>query len=183
MDRPRCAAFLAMSLDGFIARPDGRFDWLDRYQTPGQDHGFAAFFAAIDTMLLGRATWEVVLGFPEWPYAGKRVAVLTHRPAGARHGEILLAGAPGEALERLASEGARRVYVDGGAVVSQVLAAGLLDELTVTVVPVVLGTGIRLFQGAPPERWLRLAGSQAYPSGLVQLRYEAGATPAPPGSP
>jgi len=74
-------------------------------------------------------------------------------------------------LARLAAEGVGRVYVDGGAVVSQFLAAGLLDELTVAVLPVVLGAGIRLFKETGPERWLELKGSRSWPSGLVQLRY------------
>jgi len=168
MALPSCAAFLAVSLDGFIARPDGGLDWLEPFQA---EHGYQAFFRSVDWVLIGRATWEVVVAFPEWPFAGKRVAVLTHRPLEARHGETAISGPPAEALARLEAEGARRVYVDGGAVVSQFLAAGLLDELTVNVVPIVLGEGLRLFQGVLPERRLSLASSQAYPSGLVQLRY------------
>jgi dihydrofolate reductase len=174
MPRPRTAAYLAMSLDGYIARPDGKLDWLDRMHVPDVDYGFAAFFAGIDTLLVGRATWEVVLGFPEWPYAGKRVAVLTRRPAEPQQGELVLAGPPADVLRRLEEAGARSVYVDGGAVVSQFLAAGLLDELTVSVVPVVLGAGIRLFQGAGPERWLTLRETRAWPSGLVRLEYGFG---------
>lgn len=171
MNRPVTAAFLAMSLDGFIARPDGRYDFLDPFH--GEDHGFEPFFAGVDALLLGRATWEVVAGLGDWPYGRKRVAVLTHRPLPARHGERALSGAPVDALARLAAEGVRRVYVDGGSVVSQVLAAGLLDELTVSVVPLVLGEGIRLFQSPLPERRLALAGCQPYRNGLVQLRYRA----------
>jgi dihydrofolate reductase len=168
MDRPRCAAFLAVSLDGFIARPDGGLDWLEPFEG---EHGYTAFIAGVDTILMGRATWEVVAGFPEWPFAGKRVAVLTHRPLAAAHGELALAGTPAAALEALAAAGARSVYVDGGAVVSQFLAAGLLDELTVNLIPTVLGSGIPLFQGALPERRLALQSSRAWPSGLVQSRY------------
>src|SRR5512136_324247 len=163
-----CAAFLAVSLDGFIARPDGRFDWLEPFQ---EEHGYQAFFRSVDSLLVGRATWEVVAAFPEWPWVGKRVAVLTHRPLEARHGEAALSGAPAAVLARLEAEGARRVYVDGGAVVSQFLAAGLLEEFAVNLVPIVLGEGLRLFQGILPERRLALVSSQAYPSGLVQLRY------------
>lgn len=153
MAHPRCAAFLAVSLDGFIARPDGGLDWLTPFQG---EHGYQAFFSAVDTLLVGRATWEVVQGFPEWPFAGKRVAVLTHRPLEAGHGELTLEGAPDAVLARLAAAGAGSVYVDGGAVVSQFLAAGLLDELTVNLIPVVLGDGLRLFQGVLPERRLSL---------------------------
>jgi dihydrofolate reductase len=170
MALPRCAGFLAVSLDGFIARRDGGLDWLDPFRA---EHGYRDFFGTVDWVLAGRGTWETARAFPEWPWAGKRVAVLTHRPLPARHHELVLSGAPGEALARLRVEGARKVYVDGGAVLSQFLAADLLDELTVNLVPVVLGGGIRLFQGDLPERRLSLESSRAYPSGLVQIRYGA----------
>ncbi len=173
MARPRTAAFLGMSLDGFIAGPKGELDWLERQGGPPEELGFAPFLAEVDLVLMGRATWEIVRAFPAWPYGEKPVAVLTHRPAAGAHGERFLSGAPGELLGRLESEGVRRVYVDGGAVVSQFLAAGLLDELTTSVLPVVLGAGIRLFQETGPERWLVLQEHRAWPSGLVQLRYAA----------
>jgi dihydrofolate reductase len=175
MPGPRCVAFLAVSLDGFIARPDGGLDWLTPFQG---EHGYTAFFATVDTLLVGRATWEVVAGFPAWPWDGKRVAVLTHRPLPARHGEVALSGTPAEVVAVLAEAGARAIYVDGGAVVSQFLAAGLLDELTLNLVPVVLGEGIPLFQGHVGERRLALVSSRAFPSGLVQLGYRPGTPPA-----
>ena len=173
MSRPRTAAFLGVSLDGYFAGPKDELDWLDRQGGPPEDHGFTPFMASVDLLLMGRRTWEVVQAFPSWPYGEKPVAVLSHRPGVARHGERFLSGPPGEVLGRLEADGARRVYVDGGAVVSQFLAAGLLDELTVSVLPVVLGGGIRLFQETGPERWLTLREHRAWPSGLVQLRYEA----------
>jgi dihydrofolate reductase len=175
MTRPRTAAFLGMSLDGFIAGPNGELDWLGRQGGPPEDHGFEPFLAGVDLVLMGRATWEVVQAFPSWPYGAQPVAVLSHRPGAARHGERFLSGTPAEVLGALGAGGARRIYVDGGAVVSQFLAGGLLDELTVSVLPVVLGAGIRLFQETGPERWLALRESRAWPSGLVQLRYEAAA--------
>lgn len=179
MARPRTAAFLGTSLDGFIAGPNGELDWLGRQGGPPEDQGFDRFLASVDLVLMGRSTWEVVQAFPSWPYGEKPVAVLSHRAGGARHGERFLEGAPAAVLERLEREGLRRVYVDGGAVVSQFLAAGLLDELTVSILPVVLGAGIRLFQSTGPERWLTLRGQRAWPSGLVQLRYAATAAPDP----
>ncbi len=179
MPRPRTAAFLGMSLDGFIAGPQGELDWLGRQGGPPEDLGFETFLAGVDLVLMGRATWDVVRAFPTWPYGEKPVIVLSHRPGVALHGERFLAGAPAEVLARLEAEGVRRAYVDGGAVVSQFLAAGLLDELTTSVLPVVLGAGIRLFQETGPERWLQLLEHRAWPSGLVQLRYVAGGLGAP----
>ncbi len=131
----------------------------------------AAFLGGIDTVLVGRATYDLVLTFAEWPYVGKRVVVLTHRPPAPRHGESFVAGDPAAVLSGLAAAGSRCVYVDGGDVVSQWLAADLIDEITVTVVPRVLGAGRRLFRGELPERRLALVASRAHPSGLVRLTY------------
>jgi dihydrofolate reductase len=175
MDRPRCSAFLAASLDGFIARPDGGLDWLGSFEASGEDYGFAEFFSSVDTLVVGRATYDVVLGFAGWPYAGKRVVVLTHRPPAPRHGETFAAGTPEGIVASLGAAGARRAYVDGGATVSAFLRAGLLDDLTLSVIPVVLGDGIRLFQPPLPERTLALRDVRAFPSGLVRLRYDAAA--------
>ncbi len=171
MTRPRCSAFLAASLDGFIARRDGSLDWLRVVEAPGEDYGFAAFLGGVDALLLGRATWEVARAFDPWPYAGKRVAVLSHRGGDPRHGETFHADDPAAVLDALGAEGVGHVYADGGSVVSQLLAAGRIDALTASIVPVVLGEGIRLFQGRLPERRLVLESARPFPSGLVQLRY------------
>lgn len=169
---PRCSVFIATSLDGFIARRDGSFDWLRIVEEAGEDYGFAAFYAGVDALLFGRATWDVACGLPDWPYAGKRVAVMSARPREGRHGETFHAGDPAAALDLLGREGLRHVYADGGSVVSQLLAADRVDALTVSVIPLVLGDGIRLFQGTLPERRLALRSARSYRSGLVQLRYD-----------
>ena len=143
----RCSAFLAMSLDGFIARPDGRLDWLAPFEA--EDHGYQPFFDAIEAIVVGRRTYDTVLGFEHWPYSGKRCFVLTHRRVPARHGEEFLAGTPPEIVAQVARTGVRRVYVDGGSVVSAFLAAGLLDDLTVSIIPVVLGGGDPALPGRP----------------------------------
>lgn len=85
MERPRCSVFIATSADGYIARKTGAIDWLDRVQGP--DYGYAAFFASVDTLVMGSATYDTMLGFGDWPYAGKRVIVLTHRPTTPRRDE------------------------------------------------------------------------------------------------
>jgi dihydrofolate reductase len=148
MPRPRCSAFLAASLDGFIAGPRGELEWLRAVEAPGEDYGFAAFFGSVDALLVGRATWEVAGGFDRWPYEGKRVAVMAHAPREARHGETFHRGDPAEVL-----------------------------ALTLSVIPVVLGDGIRLFQGPLPERPLALVSARPFPSGLVQLVYRRAPRP------
>lgn len=165
--RPRCSVFIATSADGYIARPNGAIDWLDRVQGP--DYGYAAFFASVDTLVMGRATYDTMLGFGDWPYAGKRVIVLTHRPATPRRDEVFTSATPLELLAQLPDT--RRIYVDGGAVIRQFLAANLIDDLTLSIVPTVLGDGLRLFAGGEGEHALALDSTQAWPTGLVQLRY------------
>jgi dihydrofolate reductase len=182
--RPRCSVFIASSLDGYIARPDGGLDWLSIVERAGEDYGYRQFFDSVDAVVMGRRTYDTVLGFDAWPYVGKRCIVLTHAPPPAlRHDEAFATGAPAPLLERLAGEGVRRVYVDGGAVIRQFLAAGLVDDLTLSIIPVLLGGGIRLFDGdavaatspGSADRPLRLADARSFDSGLVQLRYQLGA--------
>jgi dihydrofolate reductase len=175
--RPKCSVFIAKSLDGFIARRDGALDWLGAFQSPDEDYGYARFAASVDTLVMGRKTYEVVLGFGAnaWPYAGKRVVVLTHRPLDPKHGEEPYAGDIPTLLERLAREGAKRVYVDGGDVVQQFLAARAIDDLTISVIPVLLGDGVPLFGKTTGDVGLELVESRAFPSGLVQLEYRPAA--------
>jgi dihydrofolate reductase len=160
-----CSVFIATSLDGFIARTDGSIDWLEAVQVEGEDYGYATFFASVDVVVMGKNTWQTVLGFDEWPYAGKRVIVLTHTPGAAKHGEVFFSGDVRELdLEH------QHVYVDGGDVIRQFLATGLVDQLTVSLIPVVLGTGRALFAGGVEQK-LQLVDTTAFASGLVQLRY------------
>ena len=167
-----CSVFIAVSLDGFIARTDGSVDWLSLVEAPGEDYGYQRFFDSIDTLVIGRSTYQLALGFEPWPYQGKRCVVLTHTQSSARHAEEFFAGDVCALATRLAAEGAQRVYVDGGAVIQQFLAAGLLSELTLSVIPLLLGAGIPLF-GSSTARDLKLEllAAQSFPSGLVQLRY------------
>lgn len=170
--RPRCSVYVAVSVDGYIARPGGGIDWLSIVELEGEDYGYKVFLDSIDVLVVGRKTYDVALGFAGWPYVGKRCVVLTHRPPlASRHGEEFFAGVPRAVVERLAREGARRVYVDGGAVIQQFLSARLIDDLTLSVVPVVLGGGVRLFADDAAERRLILDDAKSWPSGLAQLRY------------
>jgi dihydrofolate reductase len=168
--RPRCSVFIAVSLDGFIARPDGSLDWLAVVEQKGEDYGYQRFADSVDVLVVGRKTYETALGFDGWPYSGKRCIVVTHRPSEARHGEEFFAGEPRALVERLAREGAGRVYVDGGQIIQQFLAANLIDDLTLSVIPVLLGDGIPLFARGP-ERRLVLEETRSWPTGLTQLHY------------
>ena len=170
-NRPRCSVFIATSLDGYIARRDGGIDWLHSVDMPGENYGYQAFFDSVDALVLGRKSYDVVLGFPEWTYPGKRCVVLTHRPAESLHGEEFYSGDVKALVQQLGDSGVRRIYVDGGEVIRQFLKAGFIDDMTISVIPVLLGDGIRLFVGGEPEQRLKLESSQSWESGLAQLRY------------
>lgn len=174
MTRPQISVYVGASLDGYIARPDGGLDFLDSVSTEGEDHGYDAFYASCDVLVMGRETLEVVLQFPQWPFPGKRVIVCTHRPIGKRHDEETYAGPLGPLFDKLGAEGVKRVYLDGGATIRGALADGLVDDITVTTVPVLIGSGLPLFGGpVKPERW-RLSASKAFPSGMVQSTWVRG---------
>jgi dihydrofolate reductase len=167
----QCSVFIAVSLDGFIARSDGSIDWLALVEREGEDYGYRNFLASVDTLVVGRSTYNLALGFEPWPYAGKRCVVLTHAPPAPRHDEEFYSGSPRELCAKLAAQGARRVYVDGGAVIQQFLTANLITDLTLSVIPVLLGEGIRLFGTTAGDLPLELLASHRFDSGLVQLKY------------
>ena len=171
MPRPVVCVYIAVSFDGFIARDDGGLDWLDAMQVRGEDCGYADFYATIDAVVLGRATYDKVLTFGEWPFTGRRVVVLTHRVLDAKNGERTHSGALGALLRSLEEDGAQGVYLDGGQGIRQGLSKDLVDELTLLTVPDMLGTGRPLLEcGLPASDWA-LDATRGYASGLVQSRY------------
>lgn len=170
--RPRVCAFLALSLDGFIAGENGALDWLAPYNGDSQDEtGYSALMASADVLLMGRNTFDAVLSFPDWIYGDKPLVVLTHRPAEPRANVSFRQGELAQVLEALWQEGVRHLYLDGGEVVRQGLQAGLVDELTLFWVPVVLGKGTSLFGGEPLPGRLIPVSSTVLASGLVRVNY------------
>lgn len=171
--RPRVSVYIAVSLDGFIAEEGGGLGFLERVQGDGSgDYGYAAFLATVDALVVGRTTYDQVLGFGAWPFAGKTVVVLTHRPLAPAHGERAHAGALAPLLAGLAGEGCLRVYLDGGVAVRAGLVEDVVDELTMSTVPLLLGRGVPLFGPEVPRRDFAPVGVQMFASGLVQARYE-----------
>ena len=169
--RPRVSAFLALSLDGFIAGEGNDLAWLDPYNGDSQEEtGYSALMASTDLLLMGRNSYDIVRTFPEWPYGDKPVVVLTHRPAEPRPHVSFRQGALAQVLGELWQEGARHIYLDGGEVVGQGLQAGLGGELTLIRVPDTLGRGVSLFAGTLPGR-LTPVSSVVLPSGLVRVVY------------
>jgi dihydrofolate reductase len=149
----KVSVFIATSLDGFIARNDGGLDWLDEANAivpDGEDCGFQVFMDSVDTLIMGRKTYEKILSFGEWPYGETPVVVLSRNPISfppnvpdsVTHSSERLR----DLLKRLSDEEVEHVYVDGGITIQRFLAEALIDEITVTVIPVILGG--TLFQRA-----------------------------------
>ena len=169
------SVFVGTSVDGFIARRNGDFDFL--LEGGGEPHGYNEFLASVDTIVIGRKTFETVLTLKAWPYVDKRVVVLSSRPvdlSAAAGGVEQMAGPPTEIVSQLAASGARHVYVDGGVTIQGFLRAGLIQRLVITRVPVLIGDGIPLFGTLPRDVRLRHVATQQYPSGLVQSEYHVG---------
>jgi dihydrofolate reductase len=182
----RTQYYAAASLDGFIAEADDTLDWLTKYdgsyEGPGAEPmkgDYDRFYEGVGALIMGSATYEWVLAHLDtWPYAGKPTWVLSSRELPQPPGDdvdvsIVDAEVPAIHDEMMAAAGERSLWVVGGGnVASQFADAGLLDELIVTVVPVVLGIGKPLFDHRLPGGPMQLAGARAFDTGMAELRYE-----------
>jgi dihydrofolate reductase len=168
--------FIATSVDGFIARPDGDIAWLENAAIASENHGFAQFMDSVDGLVMGRSTFEKVLAFESWPYQ-KPVVVLSKsllldRVPPQLLGKVQISTDVPEALmESLHRRGWKRVYVDGGQLIQSFLAAGLIEDLIITRIPILLGSGRPLFGPLPNDVRLDHVETTAFPSGLVQSKY------------
>jgi len=172
----KTSVFVGVSVDGFLARANGELDFLDAGGS--EPHGYEEFIASVDTIVIGRKTFEIVMGFDAWPYGERRVVILSSQPvdlaaASARGGRVEhMSGLPADIASRLSTTGARHVYVDGGVTIQGFLRAGLVQRLVVSRVPVLIGSGIPLFGDLPKDVVLRHVPTRAFPGGLVQSEYE-----------
>jgi dihydrofolate reductase len=172
----KLSVFCGVSVDGFLARPNGALDFLN---AGGQEpHGFEEFFASVDVLVIGRKTYEVVLGFGGWAYGKKPVVVLSSNPLDfSPVPEAVveqMSGEPLEIVEHLRARGFQHAYIDGGITIQRFLAAGLIHRLIVTRVPILIGTGIPLFGALPRDILLKHIATHTYKGGLVQTEYELG---------
>jgi dihydrofolate reductase len=179
----KASVFIATSLDGFIARANGDLDWLTGAESPTteQDYGYQEFMDTVDTIVLGRNTFELVLTFDTWPYGGKKVVVLSSKhsalPPHLVDSVEWLSLSPQRLVERLAAQGATHLYVDGGKTIQGFLNAGLIDELIITRVPVLIGTGVPLFGPLDHDVRLTHTATQQFENGFVQSKYRVAGIP------
>ncbi len=176
-DRAKGYVFMAMSLDGFVARKDNDLSWLMKYDTKGEDQGYDGFVEKIEVMIMGSGTFKKVLGFEAWPYK-KPVMVMSHSmtnddiPENLRPTVQVTSAAPNVLMEELFAKGLKRVYVDGGLVVQSFLRAGLVEEITLTIIPLLIGDGKRLFGEINEDIDLELLDSKKLNCGFVQNHYK-----------
>jgi dihydrofolate reductase len=167
----KASVFIATSVDGFIARKDGAIDWLPEDAEP---HGYDEFMATIDAIVMGRNTFETVLGFGAWPFKTP-VIVLSSRaselvaPEGASCD--MMSGTPEEIVARLDERGLKHLYIDGGVTIQRFLEAGLIQRMIITRIPVLLGSGIPLFGPLSRDVKLDHVATRTYRGGLVQSEY------------
>jgi dihydrofolate reductase len=175
----KTSVFVGVSVDGFIARANGELDFLDA--GGDEPHGYEEFIATVDTIVMGRKTFETVLGFGGWPYGEKPAVVLSSQPlelstAASRGGRVeQMTGPPADIAATLSGRGAQHVYLDGGLTIQGFLQAGLVTRLIITRVPVLIGSGIPLFGTLLRDVPLRHVATKAFPGGLVQTEYEVSA--------
>jgi dihydrofolate reductase len=170
---PEVIYYVASSLDAFIGPPDGGVEWLSPFEGGSEDYGYATFYDSVDSVLLGRKTYEQSLTFGQWPYQGKRCWVFSRQELKVtKPGVTLTQDSPRQVVHEMGAQGLRRAWlVGGGKLAGAFRAEGLIAEYIVSVIPTVLGAGVRMFgEDGSPEK-LTLVESKRYPSGIVQVRY------------
>lgn len=174
----KASVYIATSLDGYIARGNGDIDWLPGSDGQGgdEDYGYHEFMDSVDFLVMGRNTYEMVLSFGQWPYGDKPVVVLSSKPLKIPHhlAETVESKScsPIELVKQLSERGAQHLYIDGGKTIQGFLNAGLIQQLIITRVPVLIGSGIPLFGPLNKDVKLQHIETRSFAQGLVQSKYE-----------
>jgi dihydrofolate reductase len=175
-NNPRIKLYIACSLDGYIARKDGSIDWLTKYEnSPETDYGYSEFYASIGTALMGRKTYEQVLGFGDWPYAEKKTYVFTRKnePLRREKNVEFVSGDIGEFARRLKENTDEDIWLVGGSqLIKSFLEEDHVQDMIVFIVPIILGSGIPLFDRIGKEIRLKMISMERYENGIVRLDYD-----------
>lgn len=165
--------YIAMSLDGYIAGPNEDLGFLSLVEQKGEDYGYGEFVKSVDTIIIGRKTYDKVIAMGyEYPHTDKDVYIISRTQLPPVGTFKYYTGSLTDLLSRLKAESGKNIYCDGGAeIVQELLKNKLIDELIISIIPVLLGDGIRLFKDNRPQENLKLVGSRQYDKGLVQLHY------------
>ena len=168
--------YIACSFDGYIARGDGNVEWLSRVGSASQDYGFQNFYDSVDALIMGRKTYQQLVGFGKWPYTGKPCYVISRNFIESRRpGVIVSSDDPAALMMTFSEKRINRVWLVGGDdILKTFLNQELVQEIIVSYIPLLLGDGIPLFQPGIPERKLKLLSTETYPNGLLQVHYRFG---------
>jgi dihydrofolate reductase len=165
--------YIAMSLDGYIAKPNDDLGFLSVVDKEGEDYGYADFVSSVDTVIIGRKTYDWVTKQFDFPHAEKRTYVITRTQRPNLRNLEFYTGSLTELVLKLKAEIGKNIYCDGGAeIVNDLLKNNLIDEFIISVIPILVGSGKKLFNDGRPEQMLHLVSAKAYDSGLVQLHYK-----------
>jgi dihydrofolate reductase len=166
--------YIAMSLDGYIARENGDIDWLSTVERANEDYGYGNFIQSVDTVIMGRKTYDKVQGIGiEFPHRDKKCYIITHTQLPVHDNVEFYSGPLSHLIQTIRQAQGKNVFIDGGAqVVNELMKDDLIDEFIISIIPVFLGSGISLFQPSHPEMKLHLKNRNIFSSGLVQLWYE-----------
>lgn len=167
----RAAVFLGLSVDGRIARPDGDLEWLISRGAAAGDAGFTPFMESVDAVVMGRRTYDAIASEEHWPYLDRPVHVISTTLTAGADPRITVQRSAEAAVDALQRDGHRRVYVDGGETIRWFLAAGLVDELTLSHVPVLIGDGPSLFGPLDADVPLEHVRTEVLEGGMVQTTY------------
>lgn len=170
--KPEVHVYISMSLDGYIANKDHGLEWLNIVKTENEDFGYAEFMLGIDAIIMGRNTYDTIRSFGPWPFFDKKVLVLTHRTLQPIANEKVSSGLLVDVLKELADSGVRKVYLNGGTLIKSGISEGIIDRLTISIIPIILGSGISLFGETEVRNTLHLVKTKTFSSGLVQLTYD-----------
>lgn len=172
----KISLFIAISLDGYIAKPNNDLSFLKIVEKEGEDYGYAKFTSAIDTLIVGRKTYDYVLkeiGSSHYDNGERDIYVITRTPKPNKGRVTFYTGDIAELVKKLKSENGKDIYCDGGAeVINELLKLDLIDEYIISIIPILLGNGTRLFKDGRPEQLLELISSKSFDTGLMQLHYK-----------
>lgn len=165
--------YIAQSLDGYIATESGGLEWLDLVAAEGEDYGYNEFVATVDTVIIGRKTYDKVMSFGiEFPHKGRSTHVVSRTLSGTTEDVSFYNGDISKLITEIRQSPGKHIYVDGGSeLVLEMLKNDLVDRFIISIIPVMLGNGIRLFQSGFSQLNISLVDCVKYPSGLVQLHY------------
>jgi len=171
----KLSLFIATSLDGYIAKPNDDLGFLKLVEKEGEDYGYAEFTANIDTIILGRKTYDWVLreiGTSHYDNGDRDVYVITRNERPSVGKTTFYTGNPTDLVRQLKSENGKNIYCDGGAeIINELLKNDLIDELIISVIPILVGNGTRLFKDGRPEQELEFVNAKTFDTGLAQLHY------------